>query len=84
MVFVELLIAAVIFSVIVVAATQVVIPLATNRPVFPAFRRKRRELTGELTVARNSVDDATLNQEVKRTKAEVEKIARDGSPDPKN
>ncbi|MEK7508313.1 MAG: hypothetical protein AAB568_00460 [Patescibacteria group bacterium] len=83
MVFVELLIAATIFAMVVVAATQVVLPLATNRPLFPAFRRKRRELEENLADASNSVDNAKLTKEVKRTETEAEKIARDGSPDPK-
>lgn len=68
---------------VMVAATQLVIPLATNRPLFPAFRHKRRELDDKLADAHNSVDDAKLTKEVKRTETEAEKIARDDSPDPK-
>lgn len=82
MVFVDFVILAAIFTMAVVAATQIVEPLATNRPLFPMFRRKRRELAKELTEAHNSIDNAKLKEEVKRAKANAKEAGSNGSQNP--
>ncbi|RJQ14758.1 hypothetical protein C4553_00330 [Candidatus Parcubacteria bacterium] len=52
------------------AVTQVVIPLWKNTPLFPFFRRKR-QLEVRITEARGAVEEADLEQSLKRTEAEA-------------
>ena len=56
--------------VIIVVATQIILPLRKNRPLFPIFR-KSNKLEKELGKVQQEVEDKKLAQKVNKLKKEV-------------
>jgi len=57
---------------LVLAITQVIIPILLGRPLFPSFRSERRELEKGLAEAKEKKDLEELKEEVERQKPKVE------------
>jgi len=57
---------------LVLAITQVIIPILLGRPLFPSFRSERRELEKRLAEAKEKKDLEELKEEVERQKPKVE------------
>ena len=55
---------------VVFMLTQVLLPAATNEPLFPFFKR-RRKLEQKLTEARGEVADAQLRKEIDATEEQA-------------
>ena len=53
--------------------TQVVVPIFTVRPLFPAFHRNRR-LVRELEQAHQDVDEIILEKKIASTRSRAEKL----------
>lgn len=63
-------------TLVAVVATQVIAPLWRGTPVFPMFQKGRRRLEEELSQARETSEEAHLEQEVKEEKERTRRIRR--------
>jgi hypothetical protein len=63
-------------TVLLVAVTQLLIPLLRGRPVFPIFRRERR-LASELAEAESELEQARLERQVEEKRRAAEALRSD-------
>jgi hypothetical protein len=62
-------------TVIIVGISQLVIPLLTNRPLFPFFRRASK-IRGEIVEARGDIDAAELEREMIALRKQADDLYR--------
>ncbi len=75
MVFAEVVQGVLTVIILVLLATQILVPLFRGTPFFPVFRRERR-LVKDLTEAREEVQDAELEEHIDVTRRRAADIRR--------
>lgn len=63
----------IVIALVYLGATQVVLPLWDDKPVFPLFRRPER-LAAKLREAEEDVEEAKIEKEVERTKLQADRL----------
>jgi hypothetical protein len=69
---IELLIGISVILLILGLGTQVIIPIFTNRPMFPVFRRRQK--VKELEQVLDELDDLTLDRQIKDARKKADKM----------
>lgn len=62
--------------------TQIIVPIWKGTPLFPIFRKSRKQVEAELRTARGSLEEATIRRETSEVRQRAKETQRGGKPTP--